>query len=76
MIRTYLSHIINDHKIQGESKIHLIIAINFISSEDFNETCTMHTNSDNIEIMVSGQTDEIIEKLFESLLQRYQEGLE
>ena len=36
----------------------------------------MHAKSDNIEIMIGNETDEIIEKLFETLLQRYQEGLE
>ena len=32
--------------------------------------------SDNIEIITGSETDEIIEGLFESLLERYQEGLE
>ena len=36
----------------------------------------MHSKSDNIEIMMGSETDEIIEELFESILQRYQEGLE
>ena len=36
----------------------------------------MHTTSDNIEITIGNETDEIITKLFESLLQRYQGGLE
>ena len=36
----------------------------------------MRTKSDNIEIMMSSETDEVIEKLFKSLLERYQEGLE
>ena len=36
----------------------------------------MRTKSDNIEIMIGSETDEIIEELFKSLLQRYQEGLE
>ena len=35
----------------------------------------MNTKSDNIEIMISNETDEIIEEPFGSLLQRYQEGL-
>ena len=50
--------------------------INFISSKDSEETRNMSTKSDNIEIMMGSETDEIIEELFESLLQRYQEGLE
>ena len=36
----------------------------------------MHAKSNNIEIMIDSQTNGIIEELFESLLQRYQEGLE
>ena len=34
----------------------------------------MLTNSDNIEIMTGDETDEIIEELFKSLMQKYQEG--
>ena len=45
----------------------LIIAINFISSKHFNETHTMLTKSDNIEIMMGSETGKIIEELFESL---------
>ena len=52
------------------------MAINFISSKDSDETRTMNTISDNIEIMMGSETDEIIAELFESLLQRYQDGLE
>ena len=36
----------------------------------------MNTKNDDIEIMMGNETDEIIEELFESLLQKYQEGLE
>ena len=49
---------------------------NFISHKNSNETRTMHTKNDNIETIMSSETDEIIEELFKSLLQRYQEGLE
>ena len=76
IIRSYLSDLINDHKTQNEWKIELTMQINFISSEDSDETRTMHTKSDNIEIMMGNETDEIIEKLFKSLLQKYQDGLE
>ena len=57
VIRPYLSDIINNHKTQGTWKIHLTMAINFISSkEDSNETRTMHTKSDNIEIKTGSET--------------------
>ena len=36
----------------------------------------MHTKSNNVEIMMGSGTDEIIEELFESLLQLYQKNLE
>ena len=51
--------------------------INFISSTpDSDETHTMRTKSDSLEIMTGSETDEIIEELFKFLLQIYQEGLE
>ena len=36
----------------------------------------MHAKSDNIEIMMGKETDDIIDEIFESLLPKYQEGLE
>ena len=47
------------------------MAINFISSKDSDEIRTMHTKSKNVEIMVGNETNEIIEKLFKSSLQKY-----
>ena len=71
-IKPYLSGIINDHKTQGEWKVQLVIAIKFFSSKDSEEIRT----SDNLEIMIDNETDEIIEHLFDSFLQRYQKTLE
>ena len=60
----------------GEWKIPLSMTINFVSSkDDSDEIRTMHTKSDNTYILMGYETDEIIEELFKSLLQRYQ-GLE
>ena len=36
----------------------------------------MHSRSDNKEVMMCNETDEIIEELFKSFLLRYQKGLE
>ena len=36
----------------------------------------MYIKSNNVEIMMGSETDEIIEELFKSFLQKYQEGLE
>ena len=92
MIRPYLSDIINDYKTPidltvyssnevidyetqfGEWKIKLTISIN--SSKDPDETNNIHRKSDNIEIMIGSETDDITDELFESLLQQYQEGFE
>ena len=63
-------------EISSEWKIQLAMAINFISSKDSDDTRTMHTKSNNVEIMMGSETDEIIEELFESFFQKYQEGLE
>ena len=50
--------------------------INFRSPKDSDEIRTVHAKSNNIEIMMGNETDEIIEELFESLFQKYQKGLE
>ena len=51
--------------------------INFLSSKkDFDEIRIMSTKSNNIEVMMGRETDEVTEDLFKSLLQRYQEKLE
>ena len=75
--RIHSGKVIIKHETQGEWKIHLTMAINFISSkEDSDEIRTLHAPSDNIEIMLGSATDEIIEELFETFLQIYQEGFE
>ena len=57
-------------------KLKVTMQINFISSKDSEETRTMNTKSSNIGIIMGNETDEIIKKLFDSLLQKYQDGLE
>ena len=66
---------INNHKAHKEWEIQLIMRINFISSLDTNEFRIMHTKSNNVEIMMSTERDYIINKLYESFLKKYQEGL-
>ena len=59
-----------------EWKIQLKISINFISSKgDCDEIRKMYTKSHNVD-MIGNETDEIIEKLSESVLQNYQKDLE
>ena len=42
----------------------------FFYPKDSEETCTMHTNSYNIEIIMDSETDETNRELFESFLQK------
>ena len=77
LIEPYLANMINDYKSKGEWKIQLTAEINFTSLKpDSDETCIMHTKSDNTEIMIGSDTNDVIKELFKSLLQRYQEGLQ
>ena len=76
MIKPYLRNMINDHETRREWKIQLTMQINFVPSKDSEETRTTHTKGYNIEIMMGNETDEIIKKLFYSLLQNYHNNLE
>ena len=46
-------------KTSSQWKIQLTMAINFISSKDSDETPTMHIKSNNVEIMIGSETNEI-----------------
>ena len=59
-IRPYLKDIINNLKKSDTWKIQLTIANNFISSIDNDEERVMHSKSDNIEIMINDEADEVI----------------
>ena len=78
IIKPYLIDITNEHKTHGfvryhsgnkswleetssEWKIQLTMAINCTSSKDSD---SMHTKSNNVEIMIGSETDEIIKDLF------------
>ena len=55
----------------------LTIEVNFISLKPgSDETRIMYIRSDNVEIMFGDDNDDIIEQLFESLLQKYDENLQ
>ena len=77
LIEKYLRELIEEYKLKGEWKVQLAIEINFISLKPgSNETHIMYTRSDNVEIMFGYDIDDIIEQLFESLLQKYEENLQ
>ena len=77
LIAQFLAELIEEYKIKGEWKIQLTAEINFISLKpDSNEIRVMHTKSDNIEIMIGDDNDDVIEELFKSFLRRYEENLQ
>ena len=77
LIEKYLRELISCYKNKGEWKLQLIAEINFISLKlGSDESRIMHTRSDNIEIMIGDDNDDIIEELFKSFLQKYEENLQ
>ena len=74
-VKPYSKDLIKDLKIFDTQKIQLTITINFISSKDDNDKeYEMHSKSDNIEIMMNDEADEIIEGHFELLKKRYKKS--
>ena len=67
---------IDNHKARGKWKIQLTIRIIFVSFIDANKTRVMHTKSDNITIMSGIETDDAINELLNSFINRYQERLQ
>ena len=67
-----MKDIINNPKKPDTWKIQLTIANNFISSIDNDEERVMHSKSNNMEIMINDEADE----LFDSVKIRYQNNLE
>ena len=67
---------IDYYKSKGEWKIQITMRITFISFIDKNQTQVIHTKSNNIEIMNGTDTSDTINKLINSFMKRYQEGLE
>ena len=77
LIEKYLRKLIIYYKNEGDWKIQLIAEINFVSLKPgSDETRVMYTRSDNEEFMNGSDTDEVINLLFESFLQKYEENLQ
>ena len=71
--KIHSSNTLIDNKTQEKWKIQLTMATNLNYSKDSDENRTIHTKNHHIEIMMSSETDEINEKLLESLLQKYKQ---
>ena len=76
LIKPYLEDLLNEKKNKGEWKLQLTAMISFFSLKpDSGETRLMYTISDPEEFMNGSETEEIIESLYRSLLQKYQDNL-
>ena len=64
---------INDQRIDRRVwKIQISMCVNFISSKDTGETCTIYVWSNNERIIWGSDTDDVIRELFRSFLHNYQ----
>ena len=86
MIRPYLRDLINGHKPteelnnDGDServewKVQVVMQNNCISTKDFEETQTIYSASKPVEIFMGTDTDDTIDRFFDTFLQRFQQGL-
>ena len=62
----------NNNNDRGEWKIMLRMYIKYISTKPFNETCTMHPESKQVEFYIGSDTENVINTLFNTLLQNVQ----
>ena len=92
MIRPYLRDLINNHKPAmedneednednsgsecGEWKTQLVMQNNFISTKNFEDTRTIYSASKPVEIFMGSDTENIIDTLFNTILNRIQEAME
>ena len=75
-IESYLRNIIINLHNPDTWKIQLTVGINIISSKDSEEEHVMHSSSDNIKFATYSDANDGIEKLFNSLCSKYEDGLE
>ena len=76
MIKLYLIDLINENKSietsSNEWKIQINMYVNFVSSNDTGEIRTVFVWSDNEEIRLGNEADDIIKRLINSFLNNYQ----
>ena len=66
----------NNNNIRAEWKLQLIIKNNFISVKDFKDTRSIYSASKPIEMFMGNDTKNVIETLFDSILNRIQQAME
>ena len=75
-VEPFLYDLIDFYKTIGKWKIQLCIQVNFIADNNDDKGLILDTKSDDVEIIRGVDTKTIVNKLFDTLKQRYQEGLE
>ena len=90
MIRPYLRDLMNNDKptmesnneendeenYKAERKIQLVMQNNFISDKNFEDTRTIYSASKPIEIYMGSDTENTIDTLFNTILERIQQAIE
>ena len=73
MIIPHLTKLINERKNnKNEQKIQLSMGVSFMCITDSEKTGSFYVNSNNEEIRIGDNTNDIIDKLYESFLNNYQ----
>ena len=89
MIKPYLTDLINNNKPleelndeednndteRGEWKVQPVMQINCISTKDFEDTRTIYSASKPVEVFMGSDTNNVIDRLFNTTLQRFQEAI-
>ena len=87
MTKPYLRYLLNNHKPamelnndegndRAEWKIQLVMQNNFICEKDFTDTPTIYSASEPVEIFIGGGTENVIDTLFNNILERIQNAIE
>ena len=89
MIRPYLRDLINEHNPidepidesnddtdREEWKIQLTMQNSYISSKSFEDARTIYTKSEALEIFIGSDTNDVIDRCFNTLLQRFHRAKE
>ena len=61
----------NSNSNRAEWKIQLTMRNSCISTKSFEETCTIYTKSEPVEIFMGSNTEDVIDNFFNTLLQRF-----
>ena len=61
---------------RGEWKVQLAMQNDCISTKNFEENCTIYSASKPVEILMSSDRNDVIDRLFDETLQRFQQTIE